>query len=311
MKIYNIKLGTFLDIPNINLAIGNFDGIHLGHQKIIKELINNSIANQARSAILSFMPHPRQFFSGNYKNFNIITENSKISLLEQLGIEYYFSLEFDHSIASLTPEKFIKEILTNQLKTKNLIVGYNFRFGKDRLGDVNLLKDHSENDDFTLKVINPIKSNVTSEVFSSSLIRKNIQAGNFEKVNTWLGRKWSMSGTVILGDKRAGKINFPTANLIPSSDLIHPKKGVYVVKIKIGKNLFDGVANFGKRPTVDGTRLLLEVHLFEFNEDIYGKDLTVEFLAFIRDEKKFGNFTLLTEQIHKDIKIAKDYHSKN
>ena len=120
-----------------------------------------------------------------------------------------------------------------------------------------------------------------------------------------------MSGTVILGDKRAGKINFPTANLIPPSDLIHPKKGVYAVKINNGNNLYDGVANFGNRPTVDGTKLLLEVHLFEFNQDIYGNDLTVEFLAFIRDEKKFGNFALLTEQIHKDIQIAKDYHSKN
>ena len=311
MKIYNIKLGTSLNIPNINLAIGNFDGIHLGHQKIIKELINSSVENQARPAILSFKPHPRQFFSGNYNNFNIITENSKISLLEKLGIEYYFSLEFDSSIASLTAEKFIKDILIKQLNIKNLIVGYNFRFGKDRLGDVNLLKDKSKSNDFGVKVINPIKYNSTREVFSSSLIRKNIQDGNFGKVNIWLERKWSMSGTVILGDKRAGKINFPTANLIPPSDLIHPKKGVYAVKIKNGNNLYDGVANFGNRPTVDGTKLLLEAHLFEFNQDIYGNDLTVEFLTFIRDEKKFGNFALLTEQIHKDIQIAKDYHSKN
>ena len=311
MKIYNIKLETSLDIHNINLAIGNFDGIHLGHQKIIKELINNSRENQTQSAILSFKPHPRQFFSGNYENFNIISENSKISFLEQLGIEYYFSLKFDHSIASLTPEKFIKEILINQLKIKKLIVGYNFKFGKDRSGDINLLKNQSTNNDFGIKVINPLKSHTTSEVFSSSLIRKNIQTGNFEKINTWLGRNWSMNGTVILGDKRAGKINFPTANLIPPSDLIHPKKGVYVVKIKIGNNLFNGVANFGNRPTVDGTKLLLEVHLFEFDENIYGKDLTVEFLTFIRDEKKFESFTLLTKQIHQDIQIAKDYHSKN
>ena len=311
MKIYNIKQGTFLDIPNLSLAIGNFDGIHLGHQIIIKELINNSMENKAQSAILSFKPHPRQFFSSNYKDFNIISENSKISFLEQLGIEYYFSLKFDHSIASLTPEKFIKEILINQLNIKNLIVGYNFKFGKDRMGDVNLLQDQSANNGFSIKVIDPIESKATSEVFSSTLIRKNIRAGNFKKVNAWLGRKWSMSGTVILGDKRAGKINFPTANLIPSSDLIHPKKGVYVVKINIGNNLFNGIANFGNRPTVDGTKLLLEVHLFEFDENIYGKDLTVEFLTFIRDEKKFENFALLTKQIHQDIQIAKDYHSKN
>ena len=308
MKIYNIKLGTSLDIPNTNLAIGNFDGIHLGHQKIIKALINNSKENQLQPAILSFKPHPIQFFSGYYENFNIISENSKISFLDKLGVEYYFSLKFDHSIASLTPYKFIKEILISQLKIKSLIVGFNFKFGKNRLGDVDLLQDQSENN-FNIKVIHPVKSNATSEVFSSSLIRQNIQAGNFEKVNAWLGRNWSMSGTVVLGDKRAGKINFPTANIIPSN-LIHPKRGVYAVKIKIEDNLFNGVANFGKRPTVDDTKLLLEVHLFDFDENIYGKDLTVEFLTFIRDEKKFENFALLTKQIHKDIQIAKDYHSE-
>ena len=309
MKIYNIKLGTSLDISNINLAIGNFDGIHLGHQKIIKELINNSKKNQTHPAVLSFDPHPRQFFSGNYENFNIISENSKIYFLEKLGVEYYFSLKFDHSIASLAPRKFIKKILIDQLKINYLVVGFNFKFGKDRLGDVHLLQDQSTNYNFSIKVIHPVKFNSTSEVFSSSLIRKNIQTGNFEKVNTWLGRNWSMSGTVVPGDKRAGKINFPTANIIPSN-LIHPKRGVYAVRIKIGKNLFNGVANFGKRPTVDGTKLLLEVHLFDFDENIYGKDLTVEFLTFIRDEKKFENFALLTKQIHTDIQIAKDYHSK-
>ena len=162
---------------------------------------------------------------------------------------------------------------------------------------------------FNIKVIHPVKSNTTSEIVSSSLIRQNIQAGNFEKVNSCLGRNWSMSGTVVIGDKRAGKINFPTANLIPSN-LIHPKKGVYAVRTKIENNLLNGVANFGNRPTVDGTKLLLEVHLLDFNKDIYGKDLTVEFLTFIRDEKKFKNFALLTKQIHTDIQIAKDYHSK-
>ena len=309
MKIYNIKLGTSLDISNINLAIGNFDGIHLGHQKIIKELINNSKKNQTHPAVLSFDPHPRQFFSGNYENFNIISENSKIYFLEKLGVEYYFSLKFDYSIASLTPRKFIKKILVDQLKINYLVVGFNFKFGKDRLGDINLLQDQSTNYNFSIKVIHPVKFNPTSEVFSSSLIRKNIQAGNFEKVNAWLGRNWSMRGTVVLGDKRAGKINFPTANIIPSN-LIKPKKGVYVVKVQYINKYINGIANFGVRPTIDGKKLLLEVNLFDFNQDIYGKELTVEFLTFIREEKKFDNFALLTKQIQKDIQLVKTYHSK-
>ena len=310
MQIHKIQLNSSFAISNINLAIGNFDGVHQGHQQIIKKLISYSKDIDVPSGILSFNPHPRKFFSGKYRNFNIMSENSKISYLEKLGIEYYFSLKFNNIIASLTPQQFIKKILINQLKIKNLVVGFDFKFGKDRLGDVQLLQNFSKDNNFSVYIIPSIKNNATSEKFSSSLIRRNIQDGNVEKSNALLGRNWSMHGTVIHGDKRAGKINFPTANLIPPN-LIHPIKGVYVVRAIIENIFFNGIANFGERPTVDGNKLLLEVHLFEFNENIYGKDLTVEFLTFIREEKKFDDFSALTIQIQKDIEIAKKYHLKN
>ena len=137
-------------------------------------------------------------------------------------------------------------------------------------------------------------------------MRENIKKGNFEKVSSLLGRNWIIQGIVIKGDQRARKMNFPTANIIPGK-LIKPKKGVYAIKVKLNGKYFNGIANFGERPTVDGNKLLLEAHLFHFNEDLYGKELTVEFITFIRDEKKFENFKLLTEQIHKDIQLVKAY----
>lgn len=310
MFIHNIKFDSLIDISNINLAIGNFDGVHLGHQKIISKLINYSKKMKMYSAILSFIPHPRQYFSKQSKNYTIISDNLKIKLFNKFGIDHLIFLNFDKSVASLTPEEFIKTILIHKLKIKNLFVGYDFKFGKDRKGDVNLLKQISLGNDFTVSIIDPIKSNNTSEIYSSSLIRKNIHEGNFEKVNRYLGRNWSMTGRVIYGTKRASKMNFPTANIIPPNT-IHPKKGVYVVRIQYNNNSFNGVANFGVRPTVDGSKLLLEVHIFDFKEDIYDKDLTVEFLTFIRDEKKFDNFDQLIQQVYEDIKVAKAYDLKN
>ena len=309
MKIHKIKLSSSINIENINLAIGNFDGLHLGHQKIIERLIHQSRRMKIDSTIMSFLPHPRQFLSGKYNNFNIISEDLKIKLLKQLGVRHYIVLNFDQTIASLMPEEFIEIILVKKLKIKNLVIGYDFKFGKERKGNTVLLKKQSLIHNFTVSVLEQIQLKETSEIFSSSLIRKNIQEGKIEKVNLCLGRNWSMQGIVVPGDKRATKMNFPTANIVPSN-LIHPKKGVYIIKAIYEGIYFNGVANFGVRPTVDGEKLLLEVHLFNFNSNLYGKDLTVEFLAFIRDEQQFESFEELKKQINKDIKKAQSYHSK-
>jgi len=309
MQIHNIQFDSQTSAVNINLAIGNFDGIHLGHQKIIDELIEYSKIKNCSSAILSFKPHPRQFFSDEYRNFQIISEEEKIYLLDKQGIDHYFSLLFDENIASMSPKDFITKILAEKLHSTHLIVGYDFKFGKDRKGNASLLQEQSKNLGFDTNVIQPITSNYNSVVYSSSQIREFIRNGNVEKANLFLGRNWSMQGTVIKGDKRATAMNFPTANLVPG-ELIHPKKGVYAIRARYIDRWSKGIANFGERPTVDGKRLLLEAHLFEFNQDIYGKELTVEFLTFIREEKKFDNFASLAEQIQKDIQLVKAYHSK-
>ena len=309
MQIHNIQLDSKTSVANINLAIGNFDGVHLGHQKIIDELIEYSKIKNCSSAILSFKPHPRQFFSDEYRNFQIISEEEKIYLLDKQGIDHYFSLLFDENIASMSPKDFITNILSEKLHSKHLIVGYDFKFGKDRKGNASLLQEQTKTHGFDTNVIQPIASNYNDLIYSSSRIREFIRDGNMEKANLFLGRNWSMQGTVIKGDRRATAMNFPTANLVPG-ELIHPKKGVYAIRARYIDRWSKGIANFGERPTVDGKRLLLEAHLFEFNQNIYGKELTVEFLTFIREEKKFDNFASLAEQIQKDIQLVKAYHSK-
>ena len=307
MKIYNINLDTQINEKLFHLAIGNFDGIHLGHKVIISKLIEDAKKNDKPSAILSFNPHPRQFFARQPDQYQIISEKNKQNILEKLGVDYYFSLSFDQSIANLAPSEFIEKIIVNKLKINKLVVGYDFRFGKNRKGDTILLKDYSLIHGFLLEVIDPIKEDNSKEIYSSSAIRVAIRSGDIETANLMLGYKWIMEGTVIHGDKKAREMNFPTANLLPHEQ-VYPAKGVYAVQTLINDQQYKGIANFGERPTVGGKKLLFEVHLFDFDQDIYGKHLTVEFLTFIRGEKKFDSFALLAEQIKKDIQTVKDYH---
>tara|TARA_B110000263_G_scaffold248416_1_gene263264 strand:- start:779 stop:1711 length:933 start_codon:yes stop_codon:yes gene_type:complete len=309
LKIHNINLETKLNEKLFHLAIGNFDGIHLGHKTIISKLVTDANNNNKPSAILSFDPHPRQFFSKEDRQYQIISKDNKQKILKKLGVDHFFSLNFDHSIANLDPTEFIEKIIVEKLKINKLIVGYDFRFGKDRKGDIFMLKDFASIHGFVLEVIDPIKQNNTSEVYSSTAIRKAIVDGDFNKANSMLGYVWNMNGIIIEGDKKAREMNFPTANMLPHEQVC-PCKGVYAIQTFLEGKKYVGIANFGVRPTVNGSKILLETHLFDFNEDIYGKHLTVEFLTFIRGEKKFDSFALLAKQIRKDVQKAKNYHIK-
>ena len=307
MKIFNINTLTDFNQKNLCLTVGNFDGIHKGHQHIIHQVTENASKNNLQSAILSFSPHPKKFFDKSLDQLNILTKKKKLSLLKELGISIYLDFVFDFNLSSLTAEEFVELILIKKLDTKLIVIGADFRFGKQRSGDMNLLINFSKKYNFKVKIIEPVKVDNSDEKYSSSKIRKQIENGLFEEVSIALGREWEISGHVIKGDQRAREINFPTANIMPSDNIL-PKKGVYCVNAKIDNKRYVGISNFGERPTVEGKKLLLETHIFNFNDDIYGKELTVEFLAFIRSEQKFENFEELTKQIQKDIKIAKDYH---
>ena len=307
MKLHNLNTKQNFKAQKLCLCIGNFDGIHLGHQHVIKKIIQNSQVNNLKSAIMTFIPHPKIYFKKTHGNFNIITNNYKKNFLSSLGVENYIEYKFNKTLSNLDAVDFIEKILVKQLNVKKIVVGKDFRFGKDRKGDTALLKSLSKKYQYKLSIIGHVKNKKTNLKFSSSIIRKNINEGSFEKVSQALGRHWFMQGKIIKGNQKARLISFPTANMKPGNHIL-PKKGVYCVNVKLRGNLYKGIANFGERPTVKGVNLLLETHIFKFNRDIYGKELTVEFLTFIRPEKKFKDFKSLTAQIKKDVITAKKYH---
>ena len=307
MKLHNLNTKQTFKSRNLCLCIGNFDGIHLGHQHVIKKIINNSRSDNLKSAIMTFVPHPKIYFNKTDGNFNIITNSDKKNFLKFLGVENYIEYNFNKTLSNLDAVDFIEKILVKQLSVKKIVVGKDFRFGKDRKGDTVLLKKLSSKHKYKLSIIGHVKNKKTNLKFSSSTIRKNINEGLFEKVSQALGRNWFMQGKIVKGSQKARLINFPTANMKPGNHIL-PKKGVYCVNVILNSNLYKGIANFGERPTVKGVNLLLETHIFEFNREIYGKELTVEFLTFIRSEKKFKDFKSLTTQINKDVITAKKYH---
>ena len=307
MKLHNLNTRKNFKIKNLCLCIGNFDGIHLGHQFLIKKIIKNAQSNNLKSAMLTFVPHPKVYFKRTNDNFNIMTNEDKKNFLNLLGVENYIEYKFNKTLSSLDAKSFIEKILVQQLNIKKIVVGKDFRFGKDRKGDTKLLKKLSSKYGYKLLVIGDVKNKKTNIKFSSSTIRRHINEGSFEKVSQALGRNWFMRGKIIKGNQKARLINFPTANMKPANHIL-PKKGVYCVSIKFMGYSYKGVANFGERPTVKGVNLLLETHIFEFTQNIYGKELTVEFLTFIRPEKKYKDFKTLTSQIQKDVNKAKKYH---
>ena len=307
MKLHYLNTKETFKPRNLCLCIGNFDGIHLGHQHVIKKIIKNSQSDNLKSAIMTFVPHPKIYFKKTDGNFNIITNSDKKNFLKFLGVENYIEYKFNKTLSNLDAVDFIEKILVKQLSVKKIVVGKDFRFGKDRKGDTALLKKLSSKYKYKLSIIGHVKNKKTNLKYSSSIIRKNINEGSFEKVSQALGRNWFMQGKIIKGNQKARLINFPTANMKPGNHIL-PKKGVYCANVTLRGKSYKGIANFGERPTVKGVNLLLETHIFEFNRDIYGKELTVELLTFIRSEKKFKDFKSLTSQIKKDVITAKKYH---
>ena len=306
MKIFKLDTETPFTKDSLCLTIGNFDGFHNGHQEILKTLKKISIDKKLLSAVMSFDPHPRSFFNKDVNNFNIYTKKDKLNFLKDFGIDIYINFAFDKKLSEYSSNEFIDEILVKKLNIKNLIVGSDFKFGKDREGNVDILNSFSKIYNYEINLVNAVNIKNKKEKYSSSLIRKDIEDGNFENVSKSLGRYWHMTGKIVEGQKKARKINFPTANMEPDNHIL-PKKGVYCVEVVYSGKKYFGISNFGVRPTVDGSKLLLETHIFNFDEEIYGKELTVRFLTFIRSEQKFGNFDLLTQQIKTDIETAKDY----
>ncbi len=301
MKIYNN-----LKIKKIHksgvVAIGNFDGLHLGHKKVLKEARAKAKKNRLKLGMITFEPIPLMFFNKKIKNHRINNNFQKQSFLKKHKLDFLVIIKFNKSLSNLSAENFVKRIIFLKLNCRYIFVSKNFRFGKNRTGNINTLKKFEKNYSYKTIITNPYKKK--TKLISSTLIRKNISKGNVINANKLLGRNWSVIGKVIKGEKRGRKIGFPTCN-IELKDYIIPKLGVYSVIVKTKYFRKKGIANIGYRPTFNGSKLLLEINIFGLNLNLYKKIIEVSFIKFIRAEKKFKGIKELKQQIKKDIAIAK------
>ncbi len=286
------------------ILIGNFDGVHLGHQKLFKLAQFYKKKYNLKIGVINFDPMPKMFFNQSLKNFRLSSINQKIDLLNNLGVDFIATKKFDKTFSKTKSINFIKNILYQKLNAKFIFVSNNFRFGNKREGDVNLLIKNEKK--YKYKVIEPKPLIVNQKVVSSTLIRNLLENGFLEKANKLLGRNWSIVGIVQKGRQIGKKIGFPTCN-VSIKDYVLAKPGVYAVKVlrKNNSKYIKGIANLGYRPTFNQKKILLEVHLFNFSGNLYNKYLSVEFLKFIRKEKKFKNVDQLKTQIQTDLMIAK------
>ena len=286
------------------ILIGNFDGLHLGHQKLFQLARLYKKKYNLKIGVVNFDPMPKMFFNKKLKNFRLSNTDQKIKLLSNLKVDFVITKKFDKKFSKTKALNFISQILNKKLSSKFIFVSNNFRFGNKREGDVNLLKRFQKK--YNYKLINPKPLYKKNKIISSTLIRKLIENGNLKIANQLLSRNWSIEGVVEKGRMMGRKIGFPTCN-INIKNYVIPKVGVYAVDVYIEKNRkkIKGIANIGYRPTFNQKKLLLEVNLFKFSGNLYNKNLTINFTKFIRGETKFKNIDALKKQIKKDIKVAK------
>ena len=294
--------------PNQSMSgtIGNFDGLHLGHQAILNQVKDKARESSSASLVFFTEPHASEYFAAKDKNSSapprICPWREKVKLLKNFGIDFAFFLQFNRSLKTMTPQSFLDDVLA-QLNLKHLIIGDDFRFGAERAGDFQLLKNWGKSNG--IQVIANKTVSIDGLRISSTRIREALLQSKFELAAQLLGRAYTFSGKVVYGKQLGRTIGVPTANLwIPKQRL--PIAGVYAVKCSLAGESFNGIANMGIRPTVDGSKPVLEIHIFNFSESIYGQRLTVEFKNKLRDEKKFDNIDLLKEQILQDISQAKE-----
>ena len=286
------------------LTIGNFDGIHKGHREIIKNLIQQTKTSNLKSAILSFTPHPKIYFN-KQKNFMINSQSKKNEILEDLGLDYLIDLYFNDKFTQLSHVEFEDKILLEKLNSKRILIGKDFQYGNQRKGNIETLKVFCEKNKIELEEIGLILNDHNSNKISSSEIRDNLKAGKIELANKDLKRNFSVAGKVIKGDQRGRTIGIPTANLeYPLNTIIIPY-GVYAVETIIEGNTYFGIVNFGIRPTFNKDKPIVEAYLFDFDNDIYDKDIEILFHKQIRQEKKFNDIKELLNQINIDIAEAK------
>ena len=286
------------------ILIGNFDGVHLGHRKLFKLANSYKKKFKLNIGVVTFEPVPKMYFNTKIKNFRLSNMSQKNKILNDLGVDFIIIKKFDKSFSKIKSNFFIKNILSKKLKAKYIFVSNNFRFGNKREGDVGQLVRNEKV--YNYKIIKPQPLVLGRKVISSTYIRSLLEKGNLKKANKALTRNWKIEGTVQRGRQQGKKIGFPTCN-IDIKDYVVAMPGVYAVNVnkKNSKKPLKAIANLGYRPTFNQKKILLEVHIFNFSGNLYNKYLSVEFIKFIRKEKKFKNVSQLKKQIQNDLWIAK------
>ena len=290
-------------------TIGNFDGVHLGHQAVIGQLAEKADSLCLPAVVITFEPQPREYFLPDSSPPRLTRFREKIEALRRYAVRRVLCLAFNHKLAEMPAEEFIKRILVDGLGVKYLVVGDDFRFGRDREGTFEHLQEAGEQ--YGFQVVNMHTFSVDGERVSSTRVRLALEHGHLEEAARLLGRDFRLSGKVAHGEKLGRKLGFPTANIFLHRKA-SPLQGIFVVEVYgLDKEPWPGVASLGTRPTVDGTRTILEVYLFDFDDDIYGRHIQVSFLHKLRDEEKYDSLTALKVQIQKDVDDAQAYFKNN
>lgn len=296
---------TFIDQvqrePNTTLTVGTFDGVHAGHRVLIKTVVKQAEKSRGRSVIVTFDPHPREIIEPGKAGIKLLSSlKERCELLADLGINEMVVIHFDRDFSLLTSEEFIKQIIWEKIGVSNFIIGYDHHFGRDREGTIDTVKRLGVELGFTLQIVS--KQEVGDKTVSSTAIRKAIQVdGDMIQATKFLERYYLLNGTVVHGDKRGKSLGFPTANIQPENpSKIIPKIGVYATWVRIEGSYYRGMMNIGERPTFAGANYTIEVHILDFNADIYGKEIQIQFVERIRDEMEFSGKKELIEQLHRD-----------
>ena len=296
------------EVPDVTLTIGSFDGVHLGHRRILDEVRSTAQATKTAAAILTLMPHPRQYFAPDHAPNLLTSDAQKLSLLEEAGLDFVFLLRFGEDTARLTPQEFLDRIILGRCHAKALVVGHDFRFGSGAQGDYDFLVRAGLEHGFTVTRVPPLL--LEGERVSSTRIRERVIEGDLEKAEQFLGRRYSIRGRVIPGRGIGHSIGFPTANIRPGLYAV-PAHGVYIAWVVIGQDIHKAAVNIGIAPTIRHDDITIEAHILDFSDDIAGQEIEVVFADRLRPEHKFPTREALIEQIRRDVETIREHFTRD
>lgn len=288
------------------MALGNFDGVHKGHQELISKAVKTAKKHGIKSAVFTFSNHPRNTIAGKKPVENIIYNEEKAELIEALGVDYLFDIPFTEDIQTMDAIDFVEKLIVDKFQAEETFCGFNYKFGYKAGGNVKVLRACAKEMGFTANVVNPVT--VEGEVVSSTLIRGLVKSGEVDECFKYLGRNYSIGGEVVVGNRLGRTLGFPTSNIMIDENMITPPNGVYVTNAIYNGVTYPSVTNVGVKPTIGQYKKNMETHIFNFNKELYGKHIRIEFLKMTREEVKFSNVEELSAQIARDCQEAKAFH---